>query len=76
MKLSKFFSLNQYDFIKGLVVASTTASLQAIYQTLDAGTMAIQWKQVATTALCSSVGYCLKNLITNSNGQIGKAEQS
>jgi hypothetical protein len=73
---SKFLTLNQYDFIKGMVVASTTASLQVIYQTLDSGTADIVWQQVGITALCSSVGYCLKNLITNSNGQIAKTEQS
>jgi hypothetical protein len=76
MKMSKFLTLNQYDFVKGMIVASATSSLQVVYQTLDGGTMDIAWKQVGVTALCSSVGYILKNLITNSNGQIAKAEQS
>jgi hypothetical protein len=75
MKLSKFMTLNQYDFVKGMIVAASTSSLQVIYQTLDSGTVDIVWKQVGVTALCSSVGYILKNLITNSNGQIGKIEQ-
>ena len=75
MKMSKFLTLNQYDFVKGMIVASVTSSLQVVYQTLDGGTMDIVWKQVGVTALCSSVGYILKNLITNSNGQIGKTEQ-
>ena len=76
MKMSKFLTLNQYDFVKGMIVASATSSLQVVYQTLEGGTMDIAWKQVGVTALCSSVGYILKNLITNSNGQIAKAEQS
>lgn len=69
---SEWGKLNQFDFYKGIIVSSVSAGLNIVYQTLDSGTFDVQWKNVAVVSTCSAVGYILKNLFTNENGQIGK----
>lgn len=68
---SEWGKLNQFDFYKGIIVSSVSAGLNIVYQTLDSGTFEVQWKNVAVVSTCSAVGYILKNLFTNENGQIG-----
>lgn len=68
---SEWGKLNQFDFYKGIIVSSVSAGLNIVYQTLDSGTFDVQWKNVAIVSTCSAVGYILKNLFTNENGQIG-----
>ena len=70
MKNSEFGKLNQFDFYKGMIVTTISTSLSIVYQTLDSGSMDVNWKVVGTTSLCSAVGYILKNLFTDENGNI------
>lgn len=73
MKRSKFLNLNWRDFFKGLIVAVLTAIL-VFLQTVVIDPTMMDWKQVLTkcgwTALAALIAYILKNLATNSQGEL------
>ena len=71
MERSKLLKLGKNDYVKGLIVAILTAVLTAIYQTLTTGYV-VSYKEVATVSVISAIGYILKNLGTNENGEILK----
>jgi hypothetical protein len=66
---SSIFTLNTNDFIKGLIIAVLTSVVTIVYQTVSTGSLAIDWKDIATVALSSALGYIMKNLLTNSAGK-------
>jgi hypothetical protein len=70
MKNSEWGKLNEFDFYKGIIVTAISTSLSIIYSTLDSGALEINWKSVGMTALCSAIGYVIKNLFTDENGNI------
>jgi hypothetical protein len=72
--MSKFFSLNSNDFIKGLVVAVLSAVITLLYSTIQTGTLTIDWKQIGIVALTSALAYITKNLVTNSDGTLLQKE--
>lgn len=72
---STFLNINLNDLAKGLIIAVLTSVLTIIYSTVEAGSLAFDWKLIATTALTSALGYLLKNLLTNSEGQYFKKEK-
>jgi hypothetical protein len=72
--MSKFFSLNSSDFIKGLVVAVLSAVITLLYSTIQTGTLTIDWKQIGIVALTSALAYITKNLVTNSDGTLLQKE--
>ena len=72
MKTSKFLNLNIDDFTKGFVVAVLTAILTYLLPALESGNYSFNWKQIGVSALTAGIAYLVKNLATNSNGQIGK----
>lgn len=72
--MSKFFSLNSNDFIKGLVVAVLSAVITLLYSTIQSGTLTIDWKQIGIVALTSALAYITKNLVTNSDGTLLQKE--
>ena len=74
MNNSGFLNLNWKDFGKGLLLAVLTAVLGAIYTTLQAGSFSFDWKQIGTLAATSFMAYIMKNLFTNSNGEVMKSE--
>lgn len=68
---SDFFSLNWRDFGKGLFLAVLTAVLTYIWGVIQTEDFtAIDWKVVGSTALVTVVSYLLKNLVTNSEGEV------
>lgn len=67
--MSKYFSLNSADFIKGLILAVLTSVLTIVYNTLQAGSLVFDWKSIGTTALTTAIAYLMKNLLTNSDGK-------
>jgi len=69
---SKFLTLNVRDFFKGLVVAVITAILTFAYEALQAGTLfeMESIKKVGMVALAALIAYLIKNLLTNSQGEI------
>ena len=70
--MSKFLSLNQQDFLKGLLVAVFAAVISFLYQLLSQGGDVfnlVTLQQMGNVALLAALGYLSKNLQTNSEGQ-------
>ena len=79
MKNSKFFNLNWADLGKGLLIAFLTALLGGLLELLQAGELPTTWiafQPIFELSLAAAVSYLLKNLFTNSDGQIAKGEKS
>lgn len=73
---SKFLNLNFKDFSKGLIVAVLTAVITYLYEAVQTGDFtAIDWKTVGFTALSATIAYLMKNLVTNSDGEVATAER-
>jgi len=68
--MSKLFNLNINDFLKGLILAILTAILTIIYNTIQAGSLNIDWKLILMTTITTILAYLLKNLCSNSSGEI------
>jgi hypothetical protein len=66
MKTSPLYTLNLQDAVKGLVVAIGGGVISAIQAGLNAGSFAINWKQVGATALAAGLAYLGKNFFTPS----------
>lgn len=73
--ISKFLTLNQKDFIKGLLLSVLTAVVTIVYNSVQAGSLTFDWKSIGVTALTTALSYLLKNLLTNSQGEILKSEK-
>lgn len=71
---SKFFTLNYKDVIKGFIVAAITAALTGAYDALTSA-QPLNIKAIATVSLTAGIGYLIKNVLTNSDGQIGKEQK-
>ena len=79
MNQSKLFSINWADFGKGLLIAFLTALIGGVYELLQAGSMVFDWptlQPILEAALAAGLAYILKNLFTNSAGEIAKSEKS
>lgn len=74
MQQSTLFTLNTSDFIKGLLMAVLSTVITIVYQTVEAGSLVFDWKLIGTMALTSALAYIMKNLFTNSQGQLFKKE--
>ena len=77
MSNSPFGKLNLRDLINGLVVAFLTASLTGLVQILDSGVLPTlaELKSAGLAGVVASLAYLLKNLVTNSQGEMAKVEQ-
>ena len=71
---SSIFTLNNKDFIKGLLVAVLSSVVTILYNTIESGSLTFDWKAIGTMALTSALGYILKNLLTNSSGEFLKKD--
>jgi bacteriorhodopsin len=67
---STFLNLNSSDFIKGLIMAVLSTVITVVYQTVETGSLTFDWKAIGTMALTSALAYIMKNLFTNSTGQL------
>jgi hypothetical protein len=69
---SKLFTLYKRDFFKGMVVAVITAIMTFLVDALQSGAVVdlTLLKRVGIAALIGFLSYLLKNLFTNSQGQI------
>lgn len=72
---STFLNLNTNDFIKGLVMAVLSTVITIVYQTVEAGSLVFDWKSIGTMALTTALAYIMKNLFTNSTGNLFAPEQ-
>jgi len=71
---SPFLTLNNKDFIKGLVVAIFSAAVTILYTSIQAGDFVIDWKAIGMAALSAALAYITKNFLTNSNSELLKKE--
>jgi len=72
--MSKFFSLNTKDFLKGLLVAIIMAFIASLNAVLQDGTFDFTWlimKPVVMSSVGAGLAYLIKNFFTNSEGKIG-----
>lgn len=74
---SKFLTLDTKDAINGFVVAFLSAALSTILATLDSGTLPTlaELKSAGIIGLTAGLSYLIKNVLTNSNGELVKAEK-
>lgn len=72
---STLLTLNTSDFIKGLLMAVLSTVITIVYQTVEAGSLVFDWKVIGTMALTSALAYIMKNLLTNSQGQLFSKEK-
>lgn len=79
MKTSKLFSLNTQDYIKGFVTAVLCAIIIGLHQGLTAtpphfpATWA-DWQAILLVGVSTGIAYLAKNVFTNSEGKLFKAE--
>lgn len=76
MNNSPFGKLNLRDLINGIVVAFLTAALTGLIQILDAGGLPTTEQLIVAgkSGLVASLAYLLKNLVSNSQGEMGVKE--
>jgi VIT1/CCC1 family predicted Fe2+/Mn2+ transporter len=69
---SKFLTLNVRDFLKGLLLAVLTAVITFMYDAIQSGTLFEPgWvKKAGMVALAALLAYLIKNLFTNTQGEI------
>jgi methenyltetrahydromethanopterin cyclohydrolase len=56
------FNLNAADFLKGALLAVLTPVLTIIIDTLNAGSLTFDWKNIGIVAVSTFAAYLLKNL--------------
>lgn len=73
---SKFGFINLRDAINGFVVAFLASALSAAIQVLDAGRVPTlhELKGYLIIGLTAGISYLMKNIVTNSKGEILKKE--
>ena len=74
--MSNFLNLNIDDLVKGFIVAFLSAALTGIVSTLDSGVLPTlaELKSAGVVGLTAGLSYLLKNLLTNSQGEILKKD--
>ena len=65
--MSKLFSLNIKDFVKGLIVSIFSATITGLITGLQSGS--VDWKAMGTAAGVAGLGYLGKNFLSNSDGE-------
>lgn len=70
MNLSDFFKINVFDLSKGLIVATLTAIVVLISDTISAGTFTFNWTNIWHTGVAAAVAYLMKQLVTNNQGEL------
>lgn len=75
--MSNFMSLNGRDLIKGAVIAVLVAILGSLESILSAGALPTveQWASIAKMAGAAVISYLVKNLFTNSQDELLKADK-
>ena len=74
--MSKFFSLNTSDLLKGLYMTMGTSVVVALEPILVSGVWPTwtEMKTIALAGLAAGALYLLKNMFTNSEGIVFKTE--
>ena len=72
--MSKLFSLNQGDLLRGIVVAVLSGVLTLLLELLKNKGLVLNLEDLSTiinVAISSGLGYILKNLLTDEEGKLG-----
>ena len=64
MKDSNFLSLNWKDILRGLLMAVLTPAAWIIQQSIDAGTLTLNWKQIGMASVAGGLSYLVKNFLS------------
>lgn len=75
---SNFLNLNWKDIAKGFVVAVVMAILTGVYTGIQANQFPVTWNDwriILIASLGAGIAYLLKNLVSNSGGEILKKEK-
>jgi membrane protein implicated in regulation of membrane protease activity len=65
MKHSKLFSLNIFDFLKGLIVAVLTPIIVFAQGYFANGTLDIEWQALMAVGLSGLLAYLIKNFFSD-----------
>lgn len=57
-------TLNLRDILRGLLIAALTPAIVMAQQSLDAGILVFNWKQLAMAAVGGGLAYIVKNFFT------------
>ena len=63
---SEWGTVNLNDFIHGLILATLSAPLTIIYDSLQKGDLNFDWKNIGTVALLGFLSYLIKKFFTPS----------
>ena len=69
MKDSKLFRVNLKDILKGLVMAVLTPAVFILQQSLEAGSLKVEWHSVLLASIAGGLGYLVKNFFTPADEQ-------
>lgn len=67
---TKLWTVKMSDWERAFVVAIITAPLTIILQSVNAGSLVVNWKTILAAALSGGIAYILKNLGTGQNGNM------
>jgi len=71
---STFLSLNFRDLLKALIIAILTPVIPIIQNSLSAGVLTFDWKNIAIAAAGGAFAYLVKNFLTPSQIVITDAD--
>lgn len=77
MQKAKFLSLNWQDAIHGVLVAFFGSLMYGLYDILNSGKFPTTWaefKPILISALVFTLGYIIKNFLSNSAGNFAQTE--
>jgi hypothetical protein len=60
-RISKQGTLSMSDIVRGLIMAVLTPAVLIIQQSLEAGTLTFNWKQIAMASVAGGFAYLVKN---------------
>lgn len=63
---SKQFTIDWRDAGKGFLIAAITGAFTVITESLDAGTLHFDWKNIGIASLTAGIAYLAKNFFTKS----------
>ena len=61
VRLSKKFTLQVPDFVRGAILSALTAGLTIVQQSLEAGQLKFNWTVIGTASISAFVAYLMKN---------------
>jgi len=67
---TKLWRVKLSDWERAFFIAIITAPLTIILQSVNAGSLVINWKTILAAALSGGIAYIIKNLGTGQNGNM------